>query len=121
MNPTVSLMITSCSRGSRKRREVGSRVANIRASATTSLAVSAFSLMALKPVIDAYPNVWEFVREWNATPEKMKLLKPDMREYFKAHKVSPFYDEVRNYNIDDVIAQQKEMCAAVRKEYASLT
>ena len=31
MNPTVSLMITSCSRGRRKRRVVGSSVANMRA------------------------------------------------------------------------------------------
>ena len=35
MKPTVSLMITSCSRGSRSRRDVGSSVANMRCSAWT--------------------------------------------------------------------------------------
>lgn len=86
-----------------------------------NLAVSALSLMALRPVLDAYPSVWEFVKDWNTMPDKMKLLKPDMREYFRAHKVNPFYDEVRNYTIDQTIARQKEMRAAMRKEYASLT
>ena len=47
MKPTVSLMIISCSRGSRSRREVGSSVANIRCSARTSLLVSAFSSVDL--------------------------------------------------------------------------
>lgn len=88
---------------------------------TANLAVSALSLMALRPVIDAYPRVWEFVRDWNAGQDKDKLLRPEVRSYFSTHKVDPHYDEVRQLNIEEIIVRQREMRAAMRKEYAELT
>jgi len=86
-----------------------------------NLAVSAMSLYALRPIIDSYPKVWEFVRDWNAREDRAKLFKPDTLEYFHAHRMEPHYDEVRQYNLDDVIVRQRSMRAAMRKEYATLT
>ena len=47
MKPTVSVMITSRSRGKRSRREVGSSVANISSSTCTSVSVSERSSVLL--------------------------------------------------------------------------
>ena len=85
-----------------------------------NLAVSALSLMALRPIIDAHPHVWEFVRDWNSTHDKYALLDPDTQEYFMSHNLRARYDEVRGPKVDAIVAAQKEMRAAIRKEYAVL-
>ncbi len=86
-----------------------------------NLAVSSMSLMALRPIIEEHPDVWEFVKEWNYTQDKSKLLQGATREYFEEHGLKPSYDEVRQSNMDDVIRRQKEMRKAIRKEYGDLT
>ncbi|MEO0249291.1 MAG: hypothetical protein ABIN58_07040 [candidate division WOR-3 bacterium] len=85
-----------------------------------NLAVSALSLMALKPLIDAHPHVWDFVDGWNSSADRLSLLKPDTRAYFKEHKLNPYYDKIRGPALDEIIATQKGMRMALRKEYARL-
>lgn len=86
-----------------------------------NLAVSSLSLMALKPLVDAYPKTLEFVKKWNSSKEKLNLLKPETRAYFAAHKLKPYYDEVRMSDLDEVVKRQKEMRMAMRKEYGELS
>ncbi len=86
-----------------------------------NLAVSSISLMALWPIVDAYPDVWDFVRRWNYSQDKLKLLRTEIRTYFEEHGLKPKYDEVRQSNIEEIVTRQKEMRIAIRKEYGELT
>jgi energy-converting hydrogenase A subunit R len=86
-----------------------------------NLAVSAMSLMAIKPLVDNFPDWKEFVEDWSVTQEKNKLLEPETKAYFEENNLKPRYDEVRQTNIDEVVAKQKEMRVAIRKEYGELT
>lgn len=86
-----------------------------------NLAVSALSLMALRPLADAYPEVWKFVEDWNYSQDKLGLLKPETKAYFEEHGVRPHYDQIRGPELERIIKIQKEMRAAIRKEYGELT
>ncbi|MBN2518266.1 MAG: hypothetical protein JXB14_05455 [Candidatus Altiarchaeota archaeon] len=86
-----------------------------------NIAVSANSLMALRPLVDAFPNQWDFVEKWNSSNGDLKLLKPETREYFIQHNVRAQYDDLRNRkNFDDVIGRQKAMRLELRKEYGKI-
>lgn len=84
-----------------------------------NLAVSSLSLMALKPLVES-DDLWDFVKQWNYSQNKLNLLKPETKEYFEKYKIKPSYDEVRG-ELDGIISRQKEMRKAIRKEYGDLT
>ncbi len=86
-----------------------------------NLAVSALSLMALRPVVEAYPDVWRFVENWNYAQDKLRLLSSETRSYFEQHSLFPHYDVVRPSEIDEIIKRQKVARLAMRKEYGKLT
>lgn len=86
-----------------------------------NLAISSLSLMALRPIVDEHPDVWAFVKEWNYVQDKLKLLEPETKAYFEQHGLKPSYDEVRQSELDGIVARQKEMRVAIRKEYSELT
>ena len=86
-----------------------------------SLAVSSMSLMAIKPLIES-GDLWHFVDEWKVIQNKFKLLSPGTMAYFKASRIPlPSYDKIGEAKIDEVVARQKEMRKAIRKEYGELT
>jgi len=85
-----------------------------------NIAVSANSLMAIKPLMDA-SNVWKFVEKWNSSNGDLKLLKPETRDYFIQHKVRAHYDDLRKTkDIEEVVERQKEMRLELRKEYGKI-
>jgi len=86
-----------------------------------NLAVSSLSLMALRPLVDSYPEVWDFVKDWNYSQNKLNLLKPETRAYFEEHSLRPYYDEIQGSMLDEIIKVQKEKRTAIRKEYGELT
>ena len=75
--------------------------------------------MAIRPIIEA-EDVWKFVKDWNFTQDKTKLLKGDTRRYFEENNLRPYYDEVREDSLEETIKVQKEMRSAIRKEYGDL-
>jgi energy-converting hydrogenase A subunit R len=89
-----------------------------------NLAVSANSLMAIRPIIDGFKGVWGFVERWNSARQekRLNLLKPETRDYFIQHKVEARYDDLRAVrDFGPIIKKQKEMRAFLRSEYAKLT
>ena len=91
-----------------------------------NIAVSSLSLMALRPLVDAFPQHWNFIDGWNvgrnSEDAQTALLKPKTKEYFLKHKIKPFYDDLRSVkDFGSVIKCQKEMRSAIRKEYGDLT
>ncbi len=87
-----------------------------------NLAVSSLSLMAIRPLVDRFDDVWEFLEEWNYSQNKKGLLEPATREYFESFNIKPFYDQINeNSDMGAIVARQKEMRVAIRKEYGELT
>lgn len=86
-----------------------------------NIAVSANSLMAIKPLVDAFPDLWDFVEKWNSSNGNLDLLKPETRAYFIQHKVRAHYDDLRKMkDIEDVVKRQKVMRLELRKEYGEI-
>jgi energy-converting hydrogenase A subunit R len=86
-----------------------------------NLAISALSLMAIKPLIES-GDAWKFVGDWNVTQDKYKLLAPGTRDYFEEHGLHPNYDRIEeSSNLEEIISRQKAMRKEIRKEYGDLT
>jgi energy-converting hydrogenase A subunit R len=88
-----------------------------------NIAVSSLSLMALRPLVDAFPKQWDFIDGWNVGRNSGgALLKLETNEYFLKHKLKPFYDDLRSVkDFTEIVKHQKEMRSAIRKEYGDLT
>jgi len=87
-----------------------------------NLAVSSLSLMALRPLVDNFNDVWEFVKDWNYSQNKRGLLESATKDYFESLNLKPSYDPINeNSDMDAIVARQKEMRVAIRKEYGELT
>lgn len=90
-----------------------------------NLAVSANSLMAIRPILDNIDDPWTFVDSWNYSQDKYKLLEGETKEYFEENQVKAYYDKIKpstsDSMMDEIIKTQKEMRKKIRAEYGDLS
>ncbi len=99
-----------------------------------NLCVSSKSLMAIYPLVEA-DDPWKIVSDWREIQDRLKLLTPKTREYFRDKGILPSYDEVRKSYLTgaypkeevrksylcEVVVRQKTARKEMRKQYGDLT